>query len=212
MKALKVLFWIWSLVQPLSLVGEETKPLPWERLYDRDKVEVFRASIEGSRFVAFRGKTWINVQPQTIVDVFNNSARWKEWTDLLISGHVIKHHSARHKVFYQSFSSPPFIADRDAVYEVKVTDTKTGGLRVVGLSIDYPDAPETIGVRMSIKFSRWKLEPHEGGTLVDLEIHADPGGSIPSWLVNMVQRDYPYNLLSSLRSHAQSLKPSKISN
>ena len=42
----------------------------------------------------------------------------------------------------------------------------------------------------------------EGGqkTLVVTEIHADPKGSLPTWVVNMFQKDWPVKTIRNLRA------------
>ncbi|SMF36842.1 START domain-containing protein [Pseudobacteriovorax antillogorgiicola] len=182
------------------------QPIPWEQLYKKDGIEVFRAKLSGSKFVAFRGTATISTTPDLIVDVFKDAPRWKEWTDLLLSGKILEPRKANHLIFYQAFDSPPFIRDRDAVYDVHFKkDPSSGIVTVVGKSREYPQAPETVGVRMDIDFSRWTLTPKDGKTYVELEMHADPGGWIPSWVVNMVQRDYAYDLLFALRRQAHKI-------
>ena len=179
-----------------------SKNILWKKLYEKEGVTVYNASVSGSKLVAFRGTVFIKASPDDLVSVFKDSENWGIWTDLLYIGKVYKTPIENQLVFYQAFKSPPFIDDRDAVYNVLFErDEKSGVQKVTAKSIDYSGAPDTVGIRMNIEFSRWTLTPRDGGTWLELETHADPGGWIPAWLTNFVQRTYCYDLLSKLRIH-----------
>jgi hypothetical protein len=53
---------------------------------------------------------------------------------------------------------------------------------------------------MLLNFSNYNLKKLEDGkTQVTLEIHSDPKGWIPKFIVNMVQRTYPIKLFKALK-------------
>ena len=56
---------------------------------------------------------------------------------------------------------------------------------------------------MSLLEGRWFLRKTETGkTHLVLEILMDPKGALPTWFVNMVQRDYPVGMLKALAKQA----------
>ena len=98
----------------------------------------------------------------------------------------------------------PFIlSDRDVVYTFGyeyVGDT----LLIIGRTLPYRNTPRTIGVRMHLLEGRWFLKSTATNqTHLVVEILMDPKGSLPSWFVNLVQKDYPVGLLTSLSKQAQ---------
>lgn len=56
-------------------------------------------------------------------------------------------------------------------------------------------------VRIPQANGQWKLVPSAEGVNVTYQMHAVPGGSIPSWLANQTVVDTPYGTLKALRSH-----------
>jgi hypothetical protein len=59
---------------------------------------------------------------------------------------------------------------------------------------------------MNLVMGRWHLRPlNASRTHLVLEILMDPKGSMPSWFVNIVQRNYPVETLTRLKE--QALKP-----
>ena len=196
------------LLLPTSNLAAETQYSNWTLLRDDNGVKAYSQDLQNSNFVAFRGVVEVNSTIDEIIDVFIDDTNWDKWGEKFHSGHIVEHKTREHKIFYQAFKMPPFVDNRDMVYEYKVQfDRKTGKTFVSGKSIEHPEAPETIGVRMKLTFARWTLIPLTNNkTRIDLEVHSDPGGAIPAWLVNWSQRNYPHNLLSSLRKRLEWLK------
>jgi hypothetical protein len=53
---------------------------------------------------------------------------------------------------------------------------------------DGPSAQDSY-VRVTAIHGSWTLVPtHDGGTLVTYVVSSDPGGALPTWLVNRAQR------------------------
>ena len=93
------------------------------------------------------------------------------------------------------------MSNRDYVYRGRAI-LKPDGKVVLELgSIKHPKAPKTIGVRAHLINSRYVLAPVEGGakTKVRVEIHTDPKGLLPSWIVNLIQKKWPIKTLNGIR-------------
>ena len=61
-----------------------------------------------------------------------------------------------------------------------------------------------MGVRARLMFGRYTLIPKgRSATFVVVEMHTDPMGSIPSWLVNLVQKSWPLKTIQGLRSQVK---------
>ena len=68
----------------------------------------------------------------------------------------------------------------------------------------HPKAPKTVGVRVNLKYTRYEITSLPGGRLhVVLETLSDPGGSLPGFLVNWAQREYPVKLFQGLRKQVR---------
>ena len=68
-------------------------------------------------------------------------------------------------------------------------------------STKHSKAPETVGVRAQLNQSKYLLEPlGENKTRVTVEIHTDPKGLLPAWLVNLIQKGWPVKTLNNLKN------------
>ena len=183
----------------IALSSIEASSAKWKKVHEEDGVKVYERNI--GDLIAFRGEGKIKAPLGKLLYVIEDSAHWKEWIENFDSGRVLERKSPFHKVFYQSFDSPFPVKDRDIVYEAK-TIREAGSSKVIIAmrSVVHPKAPKTVGVRVDLKYTRYEITPLPDGYLqVVLETSSDPGGSLPGFLVNWAQRDYPLKLFKGLR-------------
>ena len=67
-------------------------------------------------------------------------------------------------------------------------------------SVDDALGPPTKGVRATLHGSNFILTPREDGrTDIEVDIFIDPKGRVPAFLVNILQRYWPYNTITGLQ-------------
>lgn len=192
----------------LGLSTIQANSADWKKVDTEDGVTVYEKDV--GEMVAFRGEGLVTAPIGKLLYVIEDSAHWKEWIENFDKGYLIEKKSDFHKIFYQAFDSPFPASDRDIVYEARTRrDAKTGKVYVEMRSVLHPKAPKTVGVRVNLKYTRYEITPLKEGRLhVVLETLSNPGGSLPDFLVNWAQRDYPVKLFQGLRrqvkkSHAK---------
>ncbi|MBI1978137.1 MAG: hypothetical protein HYS55_05240, partial [Candidatus Omnitrophica bacterium] len=68
----------------------------------------------------------------------------------------------------------------------------------------YPYPKQKNVVRMPYLRVLWQFTPKEDGLVeIDYQIHADPGGRIPKWLVNRLSLDIPVHTLNRFEKMLQ---------
>ena len=183
----------------LSLVHSYAESGSWKKVKTEDGVTVYEKKVSGK--LAFRGVGEIAGEPAKLVGVLENPVRWRHWIDNFQSGRLLEKKSDVHKVFYQSFDSPFPVSDRDLVYESRISrDVQSGAWMVRMKSIRHSKAPKTVGVRVGLTYSLYKIETLGPKKMrVTFETMSDPGGSIPSFMTNWATRSYPITLFQGLR-------------
>ena len=181
----------------------QAAPAGWIKVDTEDGVTVYEKEV--GDFLAFRGEGQITAPVGKLLYVIEDAAHWKDWIENLDKGRVLERKNPFHKVFYQTFDSPFPAEDRDIVYEAKTRrEAATGKVFVEMRSVLHPKAPKTVGVRVNLKYTRYEITPLPNGKLhVVLETLSDPGGSLPDFLVNWAQRDYPVKLFQGLRKQVR---------
>ncbi len=180
----------------------------WEFLDEKDGIKTYRKSYATSPVKGVGGEAEIDAPISKILWVLMDHAHKSEWIDKFKEARTLEEVSPLVHIQYASFDMPFPVSDREFVYsyEFKV-DPEINGVVVNVKSVDSPKAPPVADgdVRGEIVDGRYILIPHGDKTFVQAEYLADAKGSLPTWIVNMVQKHWPYKTLAGLR--AQVKKP-----
>ena len=176
----------------------------WEQIDEGDGVRVFKKDVPNSDLVAFRGEALLDSPIEKLLWVLGDNDHRTEWVDRLERSVLLERIGAYEYVVYQQFDLPFPISDRDYVYRGKAVGGPGGRVVLHMHSVKHEKAPETVGVRAHLIGSKYELIPKSGEqTIVIVEIHTDPKGLIPSWLVNTIQKGWPRKTLVALGKQAK---------
>ena len=176
----------------------------WERINREDGITVYSKSVKGSDLIAVKGETTIKQPLEKVLSVLMTHQRWEEWVDRMRVSKILKTVSVYEYVVYQAFELPAFVSDRDFVYRGVVTSNAKGQVILSMTSCKWKSAPKTVGVRAKMINSRYVLTPKgKGQTAIEVEIHTDPKGMIPTWIVNSIQKSWPVSTLNGVREQAK---------
>jgi hypothetical protein len=179
----------------------------WEEIVYEKGIRVFKREIAGSSLVEFRGTGRVAAPMIKIAAVLRNSGREKEWMENCADSHVVRWRSPTHAVVYHRTASPAFfISDRDMVVEATTTVVP----RQHKIRIDFHDVqdrgtpPIDDAVRVPRIVGHWDLvRVDENTTEIEYQVHADPGGSIPHWIVNWAAERLPFHTIDRLREQVK---------
>ncbi len=161
----------------------------WQRVTVKDGVTVDRRTVNGSKLYETRAMSWAPLSPKQIFDVLCDRQRYPEFLSYLKKQEVISEVGDDAIVYDQI--RVPLVSDRDYVIRVhKSVDEATQLYSLVFESADALGPPEAKGhVRARNIRGGWWLKPGaRGGVDITYSLYSDPGGSIPNWIVNLVQK------------------------
>lgn len=186
----------------------------WERLSDGDGIVVHKRKLPGSKFVEFRGTGTIDAPVSKILNVLLDTPRKLEWVDRAVEARDIRTLSPVERVEYNRTSAPWPVKDRDFLFQAKAFPNLRDKTVLITLkSIEDEAVPvDPCCVRGELARSSYFLKAIKGGTATELtvQIHADPRGAVPSWIVNMIQKSWPRKTMQALRE--QVAKPDVAEN
>ncbi len=175
----------------------------WEPVSEKEGINVYRKSFEGSAVKGVGGEGLIEAPISKILWVLMDHEHKHEWIDKFQQAFTIEELSPLVHIQYASFDMPFPVTDRDFVYRYEFSVNPTDNAVVVDVkSVTHPKAPEStsVGVRGNILSGRYVLYPEgPNKTFVKAEYLADPKGHLPAWVVNLVQKQWPYKTLAGLR-------------
>lgn len=196
------------LISSPGLAKSNWKKAGWEKIDSKQGINVYRKEVKGSDVLGVGGTAIVNASAAKILWVLMDNAHKDEWIDKFKSAKTLETPTPLTSVQYASFDMPFPVSDRDFVYAYEFSYDKAEHMIEVDVkSVSHENAPddETIGVRGDIKFGKYRLYPSKDGkkTYVEVEYLADPKGSLPTFIVNIVQKSWPYKTLSNLRKQVQ---------
>ena len=161
----------------------------WQRVTVRDGVTVDRRPVPGSKIYETRATASTKVAPAQLFRVLWDRRAYKEFVPYVKHEDILAETATELLVYDQV--RVPLVADRDYVVRIRgVVDPSTQVHLIEFFSDDSagpPQAKDHIRVR-NIR-GGWELRPSaSGGTDITYWMHSDPGGSIPAWIVNLVQK------------------------
>lgn len=177
----------------------------WEVIDDSDGIVSSRKEVEGSSMLAFRGETDTDVSPGRLLTVLTRAGLGPEWVDMQIEAREVATISETETVLYQVYDLSWPLSDRDYLMMREVAvDEAARVVTVTYNSVERPDVPPSdCCVRAQTFRTYWKLTARpDGGTHLEVEVHTDPKGSLPAWLVNIVQKGWPKNSITGLTTRA----------
>jgi hypothetical protein len=174
----------------------------WEFALQQDGIDVYTRQSEGSDRVEFRGVVTVPDPPEAVLAVLEEVERYPDWYARCRTARTLERFPPDARIVYMEIDLPFPAGDRDAVVRVERSrEPGTLGDTIrVRISTAADAHPEVDGfIRMPRVEGGWLLEPGEAGTRVQLQQLNDPGGSLPSWLTNMLVTDQPLTTLRGLR-------------
>jgi hypothetical protein len=175
----------------------------WDYIKEQDGIKVYEKEVKGSAFVAFKGECILNHPPEKVLWVLADNDHRTEWVDRLERSLVLERLSKHEFIVYQEYALPMFVSDRDYVYRATARRERGGKGRIYLhlASVEHKKAPATVGVRAVITESAYILTPMNRGTKckIEVEIHTDPKGWMPAWLMNLIQKNWPIKTLNGIR-------------
>jgi hypothetical protein len=175
---------------------------PWElEAQDEDKdISVFTRTVDGSPLKEFKGVTHIKTDVSAFVALLRDTDSATDWMHNVKDFKVMTRPSDTENVVYTVNNTPWPVTDRDAYIRSVMTATATGAVTSsLTAEPEFKEANEDY-IRMPELKGSWVFTPQaEGMVEVVYQVHANPGGSLPDWLVNTIVVETPMNTLSNLQ-------------
>ena len=190
----------------LSLLSFSSVAQAWElqETEVNSSVLVWTKAVSGSNFKAFRGQVTIDASLQKTLAVIKDTVNIPKWYHNTSIAKQIAIVNTNQSLNYTVTTAPWPVTNRDSV--TLVTDKpQINGEYLIELSAmpeEYPEQENKIRIPKLEGF--WKLVPlTDNKTEVTLQIAAEPGGEIPSWLANSMVIDMPFYSLTNLKKRVE---------
>lgn len=192
------------LLNVLSVKGFSQEP-PWDFIKEREGIRIYTRSEETNPIKSFKGEAYFHTGMEAISRIIGRVDQFDWWDDNISEIKVLEYVEEKLIRYYLVYDVPWPLSDRDLCVEAIITHDPVTGKRVVYATPMSGLVPEhTDRVRITNYWQRWSMEPAGNGLVhLVLEGSVDPGGNIPSWLINMVITDTPLNIMRKVREQVE---------
>ncbi|GAX61854.1 hypothetical protein SCALIN_C28_0056 [Candidatus Scalindua japonica] len=176
----------------------------WHLAYEADGINVYKRITEGSKFFEFNAVGNLQGTVSEYLSVILDTDEHPDWVPRCLQTQKIEKISDQELIIYAVYAGVWPTSDRD--YAARMSITSKPDVQTIRVDIERIELTDVIPgttdrVHIPHLKSSWIFEQiGRNLTRVELRAHVDPGGWIPSWLVNWGYREIPYQFLKNLES------------
>jgi hypothetical protein len=189
---------------PESLAAE----YPWKLRINQEEISVYTRKVKASSILEYKANMIVNAKLAKLMPLFEDVEKMPQWYYQCVQAELIQSESAERQIIYFVLHLPWPVIERDCVFRrIKSLDPVSGEVSYT-LSAVSGKFPQQKGrIRALDLNSIWRLTPlKDGRTEVYFQQHSNPGGSIPSFLVNKLSVEIPFYSFKNLRQMINQIK------
>lgn len=186
----------------LLLIVNANPAFAWTLVRERDGITVWKREIAGSAIAQSLAKVTVESKLSPLVALIMDIDNEHSWIDSVDRSESLEQISASKLYGYTLSNAPWPVADRDAVVLTEAFQDPVTCVVQIHSHATPDQLPEKEGVvRIQKIDSLWTLTPQAGGKVeISYQLHSEPGGNLPAWLINSMITDQPFNTLKNLRN------------
>jgi hypothetical protein len=199
-----ILFLAHSFSPALALNPNDFK---WELKEEKDKIKIYRADRhKETGIVPIKAASIIDHSMPRILSVIANTDRKREWVPKLIGSSVIENTAKYSRVEYALYDSPWPFNDRSFVISTSGKyNIKEESIYISIHSVEHPKMPHNKKhVRGHTYLGNVYLKRLANNkTFFEITLLTDFSGNIPAWIINIVQKKWPYKFFKNIKVQLQ---------
>jgi len=190
-------FFIWGIFA-LAFTAAQAQN-NWELRRNESGITIY--SRRSGNLVELRLLCEFDATPAQLTEQLLNIPNYTNWVYGNRRSGVLKKINDHDIIYFTEAHLPWPIQDRDLVIELNINPaTENSPLIIQAKSIEGVLPPKPHFIRVPYSLATWRISPIPGNkTKLDYTFSLDPGGSIPSWLVNWTIATGPYKSFLKLQ-------------
>lgn len=167
---------------------------------EKDGIRIYSCPVATSDLLAIQVMFNVTTTMEKYVSMVINIDNYKLWRHSEMNHKLLKQISDHELIYYTQIKAPFPVSDRDLVAHIVIgMDSVTQVLTITTEAMPDYLPQEKDFVRIPKSKSVMKLTPLKDGKLqADCFIETDPGGQIPTWVINAVSASTPYETFKKL--------------
>ncbi len=185
--------------------------LVYEGTEDQATLKIYTRDIPGSPYKEFKGVSYSDIPFDIALKVIQDYNNYHKWYGMCNQLEAINVRNPKDIDMYFVLDLP-VVTDRDVVVKVESGWDETKGTAWVTLtSINDSSYKKDSGlVRMTSLKGRWDIiKKDDNHVEVIYQVHAELGGSLPAWVVNIAAKDQPLKTLKGVYKYSKRIRDKK---
>lgn len=181
-----------------SVAAEEN----WSQARNHDGIRVWTREVPGYPIRAFKATTIVKSTLGGLVTLVLDTPRAGEWIYRTDRVDVLRRNDEKASFVVRIITDFPWpLRDRDVIVEGIIHQEEGGTVSIISRTVPrefYSEDPDYM--RMPDFEGLWTFKPLGKGLVeVTMQGRADPGGSIPASVINLIVHETPYQTMRGLR-------------
>lgn len=173
----------------------------WNKIYSKNNITVFAKKTD-QNIIPFKAESLIKQNIAKVLEALKNFDEKPLWSPKLKSVKIHKIISNSEMIFSEFYKTPWPAFDREFLLKGKVIKVHKGLYLLKAKSIDLPDFQNDKYVQANVKTLKIELEEKSTNlTKITFEFNGDFNGLIPNWIMNLIQKKWPYKFIYNLKEH-----------
>lgn len=202
----KTIFLVMTLFVATSLSADN-----WQLVKEKGGIQVFTRNTPGSSLKAFKGVVSIPASLSAVVATLDDTSVYSQLFHNARNAKELKKVNEFESYKYMVTKLPWPAKSRDSIIHSVLKQDKKSKVIQISMRGAPKYIPAKAGlIRMQKMTGRWLLIPEKKRVKVVYEMSADPGGNLPTWLVNSMSVDIPFITLMNLKKLVKRPKYQKV--
>ncbi len=178
----------------------------WKLSKDKDGIRVYQSDVQHSNFKSIKVECTMEGNYDKLMAVISDLGHQKDWVYNNKTSYMLKSISPLEYYYYAETSLPWPMSNRDAAIHLKMNkDSLNRFLKINAVSVPNYTPEKSGKVRVPRSDISWYVTMPTPKTISIVYIfEAEPGGSLPAWLVNMFADKAPYESFKKLSEKLKS--------
>jgi len=171
----------------------------WKLEKDVSGIQVYTRNVGVSSIKEYKAITLIKTSLKSLVNKIIDGEHLKDWNYKTTKSRLLEKKSDNECLVYMYNDLPWPAKNRDHISELKL-EVISSLLTKISIKSVPKKLTEKKGVIRVVNFSGfWLLEKTKFGIKVTQQMHGDPGGSLPIFIVNSMLINAPFNTFKRLK-------------
>ncbi|HEY4060476.1 MAG TPA: START domain-containing protein [Puia sp.] len=179
----------------------------WVFKKEKDGINLYSRHSDLSKFNDVRIEMDLPGTVAQLCAILRDVGKYPEWAYGTRASVLVKRVSANELIYYSEIGAPWPASDRDFYADLKINlsaDSSTLHVMSAGMKDYQPEKKNFVRIPMSN--GDWNISAKTGKLMhLQYTLQVDPGGSIPSWVLNIFSTKGPLETFGNLKKRLEDL-------